>query len=158
MTSTKYNRVAVGGTFDKFHQGHRLLINKAFQVGKEVLIGVTSDKFGGMKGEIEPCNVRMSNLNSLLKGRSGYSISRLEDPYGVTVHDETVEAIVVSPETEPTAFQINEIRREKGMKSLDIITISMVLAEDGKPISSTRIRRGEIDPRGTVIKKISKNL
>jgi len=145
MTSTKYNRVAVGGTFDKFHQGHRLLINKAFQVGKEVLIGVTSDKFGGMKGEIEPCNVRMSNLNSLLKGRSGYSISRLDDPYGVTVHDETVEAIVVSPETEPTAFQINEIRR-------------MVLAEDGKPISSTRIRRGEIDPRGTVIKKISKNL
>jgi len=153
MTYQKYNKVAVGGTFDKFHQGHRLLIKKAFQVGDQVLIGVTSDKFGGIKGEIEPCNVRMSNLNSLLKEQSNYIISRLDDPYGVTVEDETIDAIVVSPETEPTAFKINQIRQENGMKPLDIITISMVLAEDGKPISSTRIRRGEIDKVGTIIKK-----
>jgi len=153
MTYQKYNKVAVGGTFDKFHQGHRLLIKKAFQVGDQVLIGVTSDKFGGIKGEIEPCNVRMSNLNSLLKEQSNYIISRLDDPYGVTVEDETIDAIVVSPETEPTAFKINQIRQENGMKPLDIITISMVLAEDGKPISSTRIRKGEIDKVGTIIKK-----
>jgi pantetheine-phosphate adenylyltransferase len=156
MIHKKYKKVAVGGTFDKFHQGHRLLIKKAFQVGDQVLIGVTSDKFGGIKGEIEPCNVRMSNLNSLLEEQSNYIISRLDDPYGVTVDDETIDAIVVSPETEPTAFKINQIRGEKGMKPLDIITISMVLAEDGKPISSTRIRRGEIDPKGTVIKNNSK--
>ncbi|EKQ52700.1 MAG: cytidyltransferase-related enzyme [Methanobacterium sp. Maddingley MBC34] len=158
MTFKKYNKVAVGGTFDKFHQGHRLLINKAFQIGDHVLIGVTSDEFGGMKGEIEPCNVRMSNLNSVLKNRSNYILSKLEESYGVTVDDESIDAIVVSPETEPTAFKINQIRREKGMKPLDIITISMVLADDGKPISSTRIRRGEIDQVGTVIKRISKNL
>jgi pantetheine-phosphate adenylyltransferase len=158
MTFKKYNKVAVGGTFDKFHQGHRLLINKAFQIGDHVLIGVTSDEFGGMKGEIEPCNVRMSNLNSVLKNRSNYILSKLEESYGVTVDDESIDAIVVSPETEPTAFKINQIRREKGMKPLDIITISMVLADDGKPISSTRIRKGEIDQVGTVIKRISKNL
>lgn len=153
MTFKKYNKVAVGGTFDKFHQGHRLLINKAFQIGDHVLIGVTSDEFGGMKGEIEPCNVRMSNLNSVLKNRSNYILSKLEESYGVTVDDESIDAIVVSPETEPTAFKINQIRREKGMKPLDIVTISMVLADDGKPISSTRIRRGEIDQVGTVIKR-----
>ena len=158
MTIKKYNKVAVGGTFDKFHQGHRLLIKKAFQIGDHVLIGVTSDEFGGMKGEIEPCNVRMSNLNLVLKNRSNYILSRLEEPYGVTIDDESLDAIVVSPETEPTAFKINQIRREKGMKPLDIITISMVLADDGKPISSTRIRRGEIDQVGTIIKRISKNL
>lgn len=153
MIHKKYKKVAVGGTFDKFHQGHRLLIKKAFQVGDQVLIGVTSDKFGGIKGEIEPCNVRMSNLNSLLEKQSNYIISRLDDPYGVTIDDGTIDAIVVSPETEPTAFKINQIRGKKGMKPLDIITISMVLAEDGKPISSTRIRRGEIDKVGTIIKK-----
>ena len=153
MTFKKYNKVAVGGTFDKFHQGHRLLIKKAFQIGDHVLIGVTSDEFGGIKGEIEPCNVRMSNLNLVLKNRSNYILSRLEEPYGVTIDDESIDAIVVSPETEPTAFKINQIRREKGMKPLDIITISMVLADDGKPISSTRIRRGEINKVGTLIKR-----
>lgn len=156
MKNKKYRKVAVGGTFDKFHEGHRLLIKKAFQIADNVLIGVTSDEFGGVKGEIEPCNIRMSNLNQLLEGRSNYTVSRLDDPYGVTIDDESVDAIVVSPETEPTAFKINHIRRENGMKPIDIITISMVLADDGKPISSTRIRRGEIDQVGTLIKKVER--
>ncbi|OPX58556.1 MAG: Phosphopantetheine adenylyltransferase [Methanobacterium sp. PtaB.Bin024] len=151
MSTRKYRKVAVGGTFDKFHEGHRLLIETAFQIGDEILIGVTSDEFGGLKGEIEPCDVRMSNLNSLLKNRSNYIIARLEEHYGPTVDDNSIDAIVVSSETEATAKKINQIRQEKGMKPLDIITISMVLAQDGKPISSTRIRRGEIDSHGKVI-------
>lgn len=153
MMGKKYQKVAVGGTFDKFHQGHRILLEKAFQIGEEVLVGVTSDEFGGMKGEIEPCNVRMSNLNALLSDKSGYLIARLEEPYGPTVDDETMDAIVVSPETEGTALEINKIRQEKGMKPLDVVIIGMVLAEDGRPISSTRIRKGEIEPDGTVVPK-----
>lgn len=152
MVEKKYHKVAVGGTFDKFHQGHRILLEKAFQLGEEVLIGVTSDEFGGKKGKIEPCEIRMANLNTLLQGRTNYYLSRLEEHYGPTVDDELIDAIVVSPETELTAFEINKIRLKKGMKPLDIVTIDMVLAQDGKPISSTRIRKGEIDPSGTIIK------
>ncbi len=151
MSTKKYSKVAVGGTFDKFHEGHKLLLEKAFQIGEKVLIGVTSDEFGGMKGEIEPCSVRMSNLNSLIKDKQNYLLARLEEHYGPTVDDESIDAIVVSPETEPTALKINQIRLEKGMKPLDIITIGMVLAQDGKPISSTRIRKGEIDSHGLII-------
>ncbi|HHT19800.1 MAG: phosphopantetheine adenylyltransferase [Euryarchaeota archaeon] len=156
MSTKKYGKVAVGGTFDKFHEGHRLLIEKAFQIGENVLIGVTSDEFGGLKGEIEPCDVRMSNLNLLLKDRSNYYLARLEEHYGPTVDDPTIDAIVVSPETEPTAQKINQIRQKKGMNSLEIITIGMVLAQDGKPISSSRIRRGEIDSNGKIIKEPKK--
>ena len=150
MGDKRYRKVAVGGTFDKFHQGHRMLLEKAFQVAEQVLIGVTSDEFGGQKGEIEPCNVRMANLNALLEGHSNYILARLEEHYGPTVEDESIEAIVVSPETEPTAREINKIRQGRGMKPLDIITIGMVLAQDGKPISSTRIRKGEINPDGSI--------
>ena len=150
MGDKRYRKVAVGGTFDKFHQGHRMLLEKAFQVAEQVLIGVTSDEFGGQKGEIEPCNVRMANLNALLEGHSNYILARLEEHSGPTVEDESIEAIVVSPETEPTAREINKIRQGRGMKPLDIITIGMVLAQDGKPISSTRIRKGEINPDGSI--------
>ena len=76
----------------------------------------------------------------------------LNDPYGTTIHDEDFDAIVVSEETEPTAVKINEIRVSKGMKPLDIVVVSFVLAYDGNPISSTRIRSGEINQNGNVIK------
>ena len=153
MNEKSYKKVAVGGTFDKFHYGHRRLIDIAFEIGIYVVIGVTSNEFGGVKGRIEPCNVRMSNLRSLLeKKHQNYNIQELNDPYGTTITDETIDAIVVSEETEPTAFKINQIRREKGMKPLDIVTIGMVLAADGIPISSTRIRKGEIDKMGTIIR------
>jgi pantetheine-phosphate adenylyltransferase len=148
-----YKKVAVGGTFDKFHYGHRRLIGIAFEIGRYVVIGVTSNEFGGVKGRIEPCNIRMSNLKTLLeKKHQNYEIKELHDPYGTTTTDETIDAIVVSEETEPTAFKINKIRREKGMEPLDIVTIGMVLADDGIPISSTRIRKGEIDKMGTIIR------
>ena len=153
MKEKSYRKVAVGGTFDKFHYGHRRLIDIAFEIGRHVVIGVTSNEFGGVKGKIEPCNVRMSNLRSLLeKKHQNHDIQELNDPFGTTIIDETIDAIVVSEETEPTAFKINKIRKENGMKPLDIVTIGMVLADDGIPISSTRIRKGEIDKMGTIIR------
>ena len=95
----------------------------------------------------------MSNLRGLLeKKHQNYDIQELNDPYGTTISDESIDAIVVSEETEPTAFKINKIRKERGMKPLDIVTIGMVLAADGIPISSTRIRKGEIDKMGTIIR------
>ena len=41
----KFRVVATGGTFDEIHDGHLALISKAFEVGKKVIIGVTSDEF-----------------------------------------------------------------------------------------------------------------
>ncbi len=149
----KYSKVAVGGTFDKFHYGHRKLLSKAFEIGDFVEIGVTSNNFASYKGDIESCSVRMSNLNDFLSDDySNFHISRLDDSFGPTVSDASFDAIVVSEETEPTAVEINNIRKSKGMPLLDIVVISFVLAGDNIPISSTRIRAGEIDKKGHILK------
>ena len=148
----KYKIVAVGGTFDHFHRGHEKLLNKAFEIGDYIMVGVTSNEFGGRKGNIEPCSKRMSELEEFLqKFDSKYTVKRLEEPYGPTINDPQIDAIVVSRETEPVAHKINEIRQGKGINPLKIFVIDWVLAEDGKPISSTRIRNGEIDRNGKVL-------
>jgi pantetheine-phosphate adenylyltransferase len=144
--------VAVGGTFDKFHDGHKKLLSTAFEIGDKIEIGVTSDAFGGLKGDIDSCKVRMDNLKSFFSDKSNFIIVPLEDPYGTTIYDKDFEAIVVTEETEPTALEINKIRSSKGMKPLDIVVVSFVLAYDGTPISSTRIRSGEINQSGNFIK------
>ena len=156
MLNKKYNKVAVGGTFDKFHDGHKKLLSTAFELGNHVEIGVTSDAFGGLKGNIDSCEERMDNIKSFFSNYSNFNIVSLEDVFGTTIYDGALDAIVVSKETEANAIKINEIRVSKDMLPLDIIVVSFVLAEDGDPISSTRIRRGEIDKRGLLINNLEK--
>jgi len=40
-----------------------------------------------------------------------------------------------------------------GLPAVDVISVKMVLAEDGLPISSSRIRSNYIDENGLKIKK-----
>ncbi len=152
----KYKKVAVGGTFDKFHDGHKKLLSTAFELGDQIEIGVTSDAFGGLKGDIDSCKERMDNLKLFFDGKSNFNVVPLDDPFGTTILEEDFDAIVVSQETEPNAEKINEIRLSKGMKALDIVVVSFVLAEDGNPISSTRIRRGEINKNGLILNNSKK--
>ncbi|MCF0227014.1 MAG: phosphopantetheine adenylyltransferase [Methanobrevibacter sp.] len=152
MNDKIYKKVAVGGTFDKFHNGHKKLLKTAFDLGNYVEIGVTSDAFASVKGDITSCSERIANIKSFFHDKSNFHIMPLDDAYGTTIFDPKFDAIVVSEETEPTAIKINKIRITKNMKPLDIIVVSFVLAEDGNPISSTRIRNGEINKFGEILK------
>jgi pantetheine-phosphate adenylyltransferase len=69
------------------------------------------------------------------------------------LEDAELEAIVVSPETRQRAEELNKLRTSKGLAALHIIEIPFVLAEDGTPISSIRIRYGEIDVHGKLLKR-----
>jgi pantetheine-phosphate adenylyltransferase len=154
----KFRKVAVGGTFDELHKGHRVLLVKAFEVGENVLIGLCTDDFVKKMGKphvTAPYEARLQELQAFLKN-SGLSnkaeIIPLNDPYGNTITDKCIEALVVSEETEKTAMKINQKRSEAQLPPLKIFTINMVPAENYKPISTTRIRKGEIDREGHLLK------
>jgi pantetheine-phosphate adenylyltransferase len=58
----------------------------------------------------------------------------------------------VSEETKPTAFKINERRENAGLPPLKIVIVSMVPSQNCTPISTTRIRKGDMDREGRLLK------
>jgi pantetheine-phosphate adenylyltransferase len=155
----KFNVVATGGTFDEIHIGHLALLSKAFEQGKKVVIGVSSDEFADSvrgKGKIgHNYEQRVANLRQVIQANFGdvsYETTKLNTTYGPTVISGEVDALIASSETAKKGWEINEIRSNKGIKPLVIITVDMIRAEDGNPISSSRIRLGQIDPQGKLLK------
>lgn len=154
----KFQKVAVGGTFDELHRGHKALLDKAFEVGDKVVIGLSSDEFVSKMGkphETASYNERHRELESYLKELGWFEraeIVPLNDPFGLTISGKSLEALVVSKETQKTAEKINEKRQSAGLSPLEIITVNMIPAENSTPISTTRIRSGEIDRNGHLLK------
>ena len=158
----KYKKVAVGGTFDELHRGHKVLLDMAFEVGDKVVIGLSSDIFVLKMGKPHTTasyDERHKELLTFL-ANSGLTkraeIVTLDDPFGPTMASEDLEALVVSKETQKTAEKINEKRQKAGLSPLEIVAVNMVPAENNSPISTTRIRSGEIDRNGHMLKSTQK--
>ncbi len=154
----KFEVVATGGTFDEIHIGHVALLAKAFEVGNKVIIGVSSDEFAKKRGKKLNHNFeqRVENLKKMIKKEFGdvnYKIAKLEGDFGPAVTSGDVSALVASSETESKGRILNEIRVKKGLKPVKVVAVKLVRAEDGSPISSTRIRAGEIDSKGRLLKR-----
>jgi len=155
----KFEIVCVGGTFDEFHKGHRTLLMKAFDVGKHVQIGLSTNEFAKKlqkNHEVAPYEERLEELKDFLKATGVLAraeIVPLRDAYGTAAASKELEAIIVSRETEPVAHKINIVRKRNGLPPLEVIVIDMVPAENHVSISTTRIRRGEIDREGRVLKR-----
>lgn len=151
-------KVAVGGTFQYLHDGHARLIEKAFEIAGsgKVYIGLTSGEMLQKNHSVESYKIRRSRLLEYIKKmgvpEEKYEVTRLNDPCGPTI-EEDFDHIIVSPETYPVALKINTIREKKGKKPLEIVYVEYVMAEDGIPISSTRISKGEIDRHGRLKKE-----
>jgi pantetheine-phosphate adenylyltransferase len=157
----KKKLVAVGGTFDKLHKGHKKLLEFSFKVGEKVLVGLSSDELVEKlqkPHEVASYKEREKNLILFLKEKgftNRFEIIPLKDRYGVTLTHPKLEALIAGEENKAVIKKINEERVKKGLKPLEIFYIKTVLAEDDKPISSTRIRKGEINENGKTIKRCS---
>ena len=151
----RYRKVAVGGTFDYLHDGHKAILSKAFEVGREVLVGVASDDLAMKKDStgVQQIESRKDKLEKYLEKRGWRERTDIEiisDRIGPTIEDKKLDAIVVTEETLPGAKNINEERLRNGLAELKIVKVPFVIADDGRPISSIRIRYGEIDVHGKV--------
>lgn len=191
-TAKRHYSVAVGGTFDHLHLGHKLLLTMTALViepdkerARTLTIGITGDALLKKKQYVEylqDWDQRQENVRDFLlsimgqdpsaepTGRSynketqarsvreelekGLTINYVEifDPFGPTITDEDISALVISAETRSGGKAVNDRRAEKGWASLEVFEVDVLDAgvsnECGSKkvdfedkISSTEIRR-----------------
>ncbi len=149
-------KVAIGGTFQPLHDGHKALLRKAYELSRDVDIGVTSDEMAhrGRVRPVKPYRERVEALRDWIKKEIGVEprIFPIGDPYGPTLNED-YDYIVVSAETYPMALKINAKRQEMGRRPIEIYRVECILAEDGRPISATRVVNGEIDVHGNLLRR-----
>ena len=143
----------VGGTFDFFHIGHQKLINSCLKNCDFLEIWVLSDDITQEKDPRisswkERCDLIKQNLSSEQSSR--VTFHELLDDYGVAISHKNATKIFCTSETFPTCQIINEKRLKRGLEPLSIISVSHELSKDGRIISSSRIRNGDINRDGEV--------
>merc|ERR1711939_202866 len=201
-----HKSVAVGGTFDHLHIGHKLLLtatvlaaepSDAFSSSPKtprlITVGITGDellvnkKYGSV---VESWSTRQQRTADFVEsilvfhpdipsiretesidepGPNGKVIrvtygdditinyTQISDPFGPTITDENITALVISGETRAGGKAVNDKRREKGWKELEVFEVDVLDAAAGlddaegqqqrerhsfeSKISSTEIRR-----------------
>jgi pantetheine-phosphate adenylyltransferase len=151
----KFKEVMCGGSFDHFHVGHKFFLLTAFEHGKNVTVGITSDDFLRKKigtTNAFPYEKRKKDVIEFLQEFGLIKRSKivmLKDMFGPAL--KRGEALLVTEDTFKNGKKLNKIRRKIGKKPLILLKINKILAADGKPISSSRIRNGEIDREGFLL-------
>ncbi|KIW71872.1 hypothetical protein PV04_00101 [Phialophora macrospora] len=211
---TSHASVAVGGTFDHLHIGHKLLLTGTILTAdlnkgsRLITVGITGDellvnkKYGS---HVESWSTRQERtaefVDSILAfyprktspnlGASGLrtteyidrpgpngrvvrvtykslqpisgieesiavNYTQISDPFGPTITDPDISALVVSAETRAGGKAVNDKRKEKGWKELEVFEVGILdasvgLEDEGEAvwpkdtfdskISSTEIRR-----------------
>lgn len=125
-----FDRVAMGGTFDRLHNGHRILLSTSARVcSGRLTIGITSDAMLRKKARADSI-LKFPQRKALVDDFMhrtvpglALDVVELQDPYGPPIVDPSIQAIVVSSETIEGARAINRIRAEAGFDPLAIVVI-----------------------------------
>ncbi|MHA1226387.1 MAG: pantetheine-phosphate adenylyltransferase [Candidatus Hodarchaeales archaeon] len=147
---TKFTSIGIGGTFDRFHSGHRLLIDLAAFYADILKVGLIDSSYFNEKPKeqqflIQEYDVRYSHLKEyitklLKKKLIVFRIRNVGEDRKIAT-DQQIEALVVSPETYLGALEINKERAKRGKKKISIVVVPFVVRANGIRESSTRLRQ-----------------
>ncbi|XP_011176156.1 bifunctional coenzyme A synthase [Solenopsis invicta] len=156
-----YKNVVLGGTFDRLHNGHKILLSEAaLRCTERLTVGVTDTNMitGKILWElIQPCCQRISEVVDFLEDVDSsitHNVVPINDMYGPTKDDPTFEMIVVSEETKRGGDKVNELRMQKNLNKLDIYTVKLAIDEDHREYEEAKISSSNYRMRllGTRIK------
>ncbi|XP_077515642.1 bifunctional Phosphopantetheine adenylyltransferase - Dephospho-CoA kinase [Amblyomma americanum] len=159
-TFQTFESVCLGGTFDRLHLGHKVLLSEAvLHASGKLVVGVTDGDM--LKGKllwelIEPVEMRIRALIEFLQDIDStlqYDVIPIYNPYGPTIEDSDLECLYVSEETMKGGRLVNEERARRSMPPMVIRSVG--LAEDvcrssGEEfkVSSSSLRRRQL---GTIL-------
>jgi len=125
--------VALGGTFDHLHAGHKILLSMAaWMASEKVIVGVTDDELlrnKSNKHALESITTRKERTYAFLKlfrPDLVYDVVAINDVYGPTAWDPNIQALVVSKETLPGATSIDKERSSKSLPLLKTFVIDVI--------------------------------
>jgi phosphopantetheine adenylyltransferase len=148
--ATLFEHVAVGGTFDGMHYGHRKLLTLAVSATNpltgKLLIGVTADKMLQHKqlaSMIRPFRDRRQSVIDFVERLAPGMLNRIKvveitDAFGPPAHDAKFDALVLSHETLETGCLLNRHRAAHGMPPLTLLCTRRTEAHG---MSSTALRK-----------------
>jgi len=127
------DEVVLGGTFDRLHAGHKILLSEAAtRCRSRLTIGVTDGPMLASKTLselIQPCEERISLLKAYLKTSNPeleVNAVPITDPYGPSIEMESLGLIVGSEETAKGCAKVNEKRKERGLSQLAVKLVKCV--------------------------------
>ncbi|KAJ6525599.1 hypothetical protein B0H19DRAFT_1197913 [Mycena capillaripes] len=134
-TPSLFPVVALGGTFDHLHAGHKILLSMAAWIAAhKLIVGVTDDVLLTRKAHaaaLEPLAHRTAAVRAFLsafKPALVADVVPINDVYGPTGWDANIQALVVSKETASGAAAIASHRAAHDLPALKTFTIDVISA------------------------------
>ncbi|KAM4844208.1 bifunctional coenzyme A synthase [Thomomys bottae] len=141
-----YRRGAVGGTFDRLHNAHKVLLSVACALAQEMLVVGVADqdllKSKLLPELLQPYAQRVERLTEFLvdiKPSLAFDIIPLLDPYGPAGSDPFLEFLVISEETYRGGMAVNRFRLENQLEELALYQIQLLKEQNHKENEEDKI-------------------
>jgi len=143
----KFDVGVLGGTFDRLHSGHKVMLTLAAMVSRKSLhIGISGEallkkkKHGEYLQDFKMRKDRVLGFVSSVNPSLTVFVAELQDMYGPSLFKEC-EVLVVSEETKKGGELVNIERTRLGRKPCTVVTVDLVAAQkSGEKTSSTLLR------------------